>query len=167
MDFDEMAYPDDFMLGSTSLKGSRNRQTGEVQIPYTEAPVVRVGDVIVQRNGPNEHRLEVTDVDYQLHSSLEIGTPHPHILALTVRNLAAKALEPKSAPSLHIGSLSAQQVQIGDNNNQSLTISLAEVVKQVASTNDAEAKGLMRKVLENSTVAAVVGAGVSALLGLL
>lgn len=167
MDFDKMAYPDDFVLGSAVLKGARNRKTGEVQIPYTDAPVIRVGDVIVQRNGPNEHRLEVTDVDYQLHSSLEIGTPHPHILSLTVRNLAAKALEPKPAPSLNIGSLSAHQVQIGDNNKQSLTVSLAEVVKHVASTNDPEAKNLMRQLLENSTVAAVVGAGASALLGLL
>lgn len=167
MDFDEIAYPDDFMLGGKSLKGSRNRKTGEVHIPYTNEPVVRVGDVIVQRNGPNEHRLEVTDVDYQLHSSLEIGTQHPHILALTVQNQAAKALETKSSPSLHIGSLSAQQVQIGDNNKQSLTISLAEVVKHVANTNDTEAKSLLRKVLENSTVAAVVGAGASALLALL
>lgn len=167
MEFDELAYPDDFVLGGTVMKGARNRKTGDVQIPYTHPPAVRIGDIITQRNGPNEFQLHVTDVDYKQSASLEIGTTHPHILALTVQNLATQAVLPKHPPSIQIGSLSAHQVQIGDNNRQSLSMPIGEVVKQVAATNDSEAKGLLRRLLENNTVSAVVGAGTTALLELL
>lgn len=167
MNFDEMAYPDDFEIGGVVYKGQRDRRKSEVLIPYTEAPTVKVGDTIVQKNGPNAFNLLVTDADYLQESTLEIGTKHPHMLTLTVQNLASEAVKPKQAPTFHIGTLSAQQVQIGDGNVQTITISLAEVVKQVASSKDPDAKGLLRQLLENSTVAAVVGAGATTLLGLL
>ena len=167
MDFDEAAYPDDFDIAGVVYKGSRDRKKGEVQIPYTDPPLVRIGDVITQRNGPNEYQLKVMDADYQKDSSLEIGTEHPHILSLSVQNLATAALHPKPAPSVHIGKMSAKQVQIGDHNSLTVTVTLAEVVSKVAAGDDQEAKGLLKRLLENNTVAAVVGAGASALLGLL
>lgn len=167
MEFDEMAYPDDFEIAGQTLKGSRNRKTGTVTVPYTEPPIVRVGDTITQKNGPNVFQLRVVDVDYQEHSSLEIGTRHPHILALTVQNMATEAVMPKTPPAVTIGSLSAHQVQIGDHNSQTVHVSLAQVVREVAASGDVEAKGLLRRLLENSTVAAVVGAGASALLSIL
>lgn len=167
MDFDEAAYPDDFEIAGVLYKGSRNRKTGEVTIPYTDPPLVRIGDIISQRNGPNEHKLKIMDADYMKHSSLEIGTNHPHILSLTVQNLATVALHPKPSPTVQIGTVSAQQVQIGDHNSVTVTITLAEVVRKVAAGNDQEAKGLMKRLLENNTVAAVVGAGATALLGLI
>ncbi len=167
MEFDEMAYPDDFEIAGQTLKGSRNRKTGNVTVPYTDSPVVRVGDTITQKNGPNLFKLRVLDVDYQQHSSLEIGTRHPHILALTVQNMATEAVVPKTSSAVTIGSLSAHQVQIGDHNTQTVHISLVQVVREVAESGDAEAKGLLRRLLENSTVATVVGAGASALLSML
>ena len=167
MDFDEAAYPDDFEIAGAVYKGSRDRKKGEVQIPYTDPPIVKIGDVIVQRNGPNEYQLKVLDADYMKDSSLEIGTNHPHILSLSVQNLATAALHPRPAASVHIGSVSAQQVQIGDHNAQTMTVTLAEVVRKVAAGNDHEAKSLLKRLLENNTVAAVVGAGATALLGLL
>ena len=167
MDFDEMAYPDDFEIAGVVHKGQRDRRKGEVLVPYSDPPPVKVGDTIVQKNGPNLFKLLVTDADYLKNSTLEIGTRHPHMLTLTVQNLASEAAKPKAAPTFQIGTLSAQQVQIGDGNTQAITISLAEVVKQVAASPDPEAKGLLKRLLENSTVAAVVGAGATALLGLL
>ncbi len=167
MDFDKMAYPDDFEIAGAVYKGQRDKRKGEVLIPYSEAPTVNVGDTIVQKNGPNVFKLLVTDADYLQESTLGIGTKHPHMLTLTVQNLASEAVKPKQAPTFQIGTLSAQQVQIGDGNVQTITISLAEVVRQVASSKDSEAKGLLRQLLENNTVAAVVGAGATTLLGLL
>lgn len=167
MDFDELAYPDDFEIGGIVYKGQRDRRKGEVLIPYSVPPSVKIGDTIVQKNGPNLYQLFVTDADYLNDSTLEIGTKHAHMLTLTVQNLASEAVKPKAAPTFQIGTLSAQQVQIGDGNTQTITISLAEVVKHVAASPDHEAKGLLKKLLENSTVAAVVGAGATAVLGLL
>jgi hypothetical protein len=69
--------------------------------------------------------------------------------------------------ALHIGSVPAQQVQIGDHSAQTIALTLADVVRKVASGNDQEAKSLLKRLLENNTVAAVVGAGTTALIGLL
>jgi len=57
MDFDAMAYPDVFIVGGVQHKGQRNRDKGEVLIPYTTAPAVKIGDRILQRNGPNTIEL--------------------------------------------------------------------------------------------------------------
>lgn len=167
MDFDKLAYPDDFEIAGVTYKGQRNRQTSEVLIPYTSPPHVNVGDTIVQRNGPNVFHLRVTDAEYLEEGSLSVGTKHPHMLTLRVQNLTAEAASPRPPSTIQIGSLSAHQVQFGDHNIQKVTISLADVVRQVAESKDPEAKGLLRKLLENNTVAAVVGAGAAALLTLL
>ena len=168
MDFDAMAYPDMFEINRTSYKGRRDRKKSEVSIPYTDAPSVEIGDVVIQRNGPNLIELRVTDVDYLENSSLEIGTNHPHILTLDVENMtSAPHKTPRSQPSIQIGSVSGHQVQVGSHNTQTVNISLAEVVRQVAAADDPNAKGLMQQLLENNTVAAIVGAGATALIGVL
>ncbi|WP_457356267.1 hypothetical protein [Roseateles sp. P5_D6] len=168
MDFDEMAYADTFEINGVSFKGSRDRHKKEVSIPYTDAPTVRIGDVIVQQAGANRIELKVLDVEFLAGGSLEIGTHHPHILNLSVENLTSAAHRTAPAPSaIHIGSMSGHQVQVGSHNSQVVTVSLAEVVKQVAAANDPQAKGLMRQLLENNTVAALLGAGAAGLIAML
>ena len=158
-----MSYPDRFLIAGVEYEGVRRR--GEVSITYSDAPIVKIGDFVMQRNGPNWHSLEVLDVNYIENGSMGIGTEHSHLLRLNVQNVAAQFLQPKPVQSINI--VSAQQVQIGDNNSQMVTVTLSDVVRSVAAGDDAEAKSLLKRLLENNTVAAVVGAGVSALLGLL
>lgn len=166
MDFDAMAYPDSFLIGGVEYKGQRDRSKNEVLIPYTTSPSVGIGDRIQQKNGPNVIELQVLDADFMEDGSLGIGTNHPHMLTLSVRNLTASAhIPPSPATSIQIGSVSGHQVQVGNHNSQIVKITLEEVIRQVAATEDHEAKGLLRKLLENNTVAAIVGAGASALIG--
>ncbi|MGP0744699.1 hypothetical protein ACAG08_22410, partial [Escherichia coli] len=48
-----------------------------------------------------------------------------------------------------------------------VNISITELVEKVANSGDPQAKSMLKQLLENSTVASIVGAGASALLGLL
>lgn len=165
MDFDAMAYPDIFVIGGAQHKGQRDRSKCEVLIPYTSPPGVQIGDRITQRNGPSTVELQVLDADFMEGGSLGVGTNHPHMLTLSVKNLTSAAHQPPPSPSsIHIGSVSGHQIQVGNQNTQVVTISLEEVVKQVAAANDPEAKNILRKFLENNTVAAIVGAGATALI---
>ncbi|MDQ1091196.1 hypothetical protein QE400_000609 [Xanthomonas sacchari] len=165
MDFDALAYPDVFDISGSQYKGQRDRKKSEVLIPYTDAPHVQIGDVIIQKTGPNVLRLKVVDLEFLEGGSLGVGTNHPHMLTLNVENLTANSHKlPLSPSSIHIGAISGHQVQVGNQNSQVANISLADFVKQVAANNDPHAKGLLRQLLENSTVSAIVGAGASALL---
>lgn len=168
MDFDATAYPDTFEIRGASYKGQRNRKTSEVLIPYTNAPHVDIGDLISQRTSTSTIEFKVVDLEFLEGASLDVGTVHPHMLTLSVENITSAAHRtPKSPLAIHIGSVSGHQVQVGNQNTQIANISLAEVVKQVAAADDSQAKGLMRQLLENNTVAAIVGAGTSALVGIL
>ncbi|NAZ55668.1 hypothetical protein GL177_20435 [Vibrio toranzoniae] len=67
----------------------------------------------------------------------------------------------------NFGSISAEQMQVGNNNTQNVTINVQELVKKVVESDDEEAKSKLKSLLENSTVASVVGAGISGLISLL
>jgi hypothetical protein len=168
MDFDAHAYPDTFDIGGASLKGRRDRAKSEVYIPYSEEPNVAIGQTISQRSGSNVIELKVLDADFLPDGSQMVGTKHPNLLTLHVENLtAAGQRTPPPASAINIGTLNGQNVQVGNQNHQAITISLAQMVERVAASNDAEAKGKLRSLLENSTVSAIVGAGVTALIGAL
>jgi sRNA-binding carbon storage regulator CsrA len=68
---------------------------------------------------------------------------------------------------INIGSIHSQQVQVGDGNTQNVTITLTELVEAVAKSEDEEAKSVLEKLLNNSTVGSLIGAGASILLGTL
>jgi|APLak6261659701_1056019.scaffolds.fasta_scaffold28832_2 hypothetical protein len=67
-------------------------------------------------------------------------------------------------PSFNIGTLNAQNVQVGNENSQTINITVQQLVEQIAKSNDAEAKNLLKQFLENSTVANIIGAVASTLL---
>lgn len=48
-----------------------------------------------------------------------------------------------------------------------VNISITELVEKVAKSGDVQAKSALKQLLENSTVASIVGAGASSLLGML
>ena len=69
--------------------------------------------------------------------------------------------------NITIGSITSDKVQVGNNNNQVTNLHIQEIVEKVAASNDPEAKSLLKSLLENSTVGSLIGAGASALVGLL
>ncbi|WP_260861788.1 hypothetical protein [Citrobacter sp. Marseille-Q6884] len=169
MDFDAMAYPEKFTIAGIEYKGRRNSTEKKVLIPYTEEPDITIGDEITQKLGKGEISLKVLDMSFLPGGTLNVGTKHPHMLTLKVENLTANEHKPKpsSQNTFNIGSVSGSQVQIGESNHMLVNISITELVDKVAKSGDPQAKSMLKQLLENSTVASIVGAGASALLGLL
>ncbi len=67
----------------------------------------------------------------------------------------------------NFGSISAEQMQVGNDNTINVTINVQQLVEKVAASNDDEAKGKLRALLENNTVASLLGANVSGLVSML
>ena len=168
MDFDAMAYPEIIIISGSEYKAQRNLAKGQVSIPYTNEPDVGIGDVITQKSGTREISLKVLDLAFLKGGTLNVGTNHPHMLKLTVENLTAAAHKPSTQTStFNIGSISGEQVQVGNHNAQTVNISIQHLAEKISQSSDPEAKSLLKKLLENSTVGSLIGAGASALLALL
>lgn len=168
MNFDELAYPDKFIIADSEFSGQRNMSKGTLLVPYTDEPDVGIGDIIIQKSGKREIELKVIDAQFQTGGTLGVGTRHKNLLTLKVENLTAQphAINTQSS-TVNIGSITSEHVQVGNNNSLSVNISVQNLVESVAKSGDQEAKSALRKLLENSTVASIVGAGSAALLGLL
>ncbi|CAI1727739.1 hypothetical protein [Serratia marcescens] len=167
-DFDQMAYPDTFYFSGKEFKGSRNNKSKEIDIPYTDEPDLNIGDIVTQKVGSRDIHFKVIDLSITENGTLNVGANHPHIMTLVVENLTENAHSTKkSTNTFNISSVSGTQVQIGENNSQVTNISLEQLVEKISSSEDLEAKTIIRKLLENSTVASILGAGSAALFGLL
>ncbi|WP_322002765.1 hypothetical protein [Marinobacter alexandrii] len=168
LDFDKLAYPEAVVIDGVEYKAQRDTSKGKMNIPYSEEPDVGIGDVIVQKAGKREIHLKVTDVQFLEGGSLNIGTNHPNMLTLHVQNTTAEPhLTNRASSTINIGSVSGQMVQIGDQNVQIANVSIKQLVEHVAKSDDKEAKSKLKALLENGTVASLVGAGATTLLGLL
>lgn len=95
----------------------------------------------------------------------------PHwTLKLRKENSLINKPEPKQAPIINI--TNSQGIQIGDQNVQHIASSLVGLVEKIESTNASvpekeEAKGLLRELMSNPIVAAVLGSATSGVLALL
>ncbi len=168
MDFNKLAYPDTLYIAGVEYTGQRNMSDGTVLIPYTETPDVGIGDVISQQAGNREIHLKVLDVSFLEGGSLKVGTNHPHMLTLKVENSTARPhLDNHQNSTINIKSITGEQIQVGNNNSQTVTINLQQLVENIAKSDDPEAKSSLKSLLQNSTVASLIGAGVSTLLNLL
>lgn len=166
MDFEAMAYPEVITISGTDHKAIRTKN--KVLIPYTDEPDVGIGDIITQRAGQRQVTLKVLDASFLLGGTLNVGTRHNNMLTLEVENMTASEHKTEKQNSVvNIGSVSGTQIQIGNNNSQIANISIQELLEKVAASNDKEAKSMLKKLLENSTVASLIGAGASALFTLL
>lgn len=163
-----MAYPEKIMISGFEFNGQRNMSKGTLLIPYTDEPDVGIGDVVIQKSGRREIELKVVDVQFLPGGSLGVGTKHQNLLTLKVENISAQP-HPRSfqTSTFNIGSISGEQVQVGSNNSQTVNISFQSLVEAIAKSEDEDARSTLKALLENSTVASIVGAGATALLGLL
>ncbi|ENY9450402.1 TPA: hypothetical protein O8U57_001481 [Enterobacter asburiae] len=168
MNLSAMIYPDTFIIEGEIFKGKRNSQKKQVLIPYTNEPEVIIGQHIIQSVGKNEIKLKVLDMKMVQGGTLKRGTKHPHMLTLSIENMTENEHKsPTKSSTFHIGSINGEQVQVGESNHMLVNISITELVEKVAKSGDPQAKSVLKQLLENSTVASIVGAGTSALLNLL
>jgi hypothetical protein len=147
----------------SSLPSNKILLWPDLQVAFNAA----TGESLSNHLEDAEHAFN--ELEAEKYVRLEMSPNHmPRIFKGVNFNSWGQAMNPvQNNNPVNIGSLNAQNVQIGSQNTQITNLSLAEVVKQVAAQNDAQAKGLLRQLLENSTVSAIVGAGTSALLGML
>lgn len=168
MDFEKLAYPEVIIISGAEYKGQRDMSKGNLLIPYTDEPDVGIGDVITQKSGKREIALKVIDVSFLEGGSLNVGTKHPNLLTLKVENTTAQPhITSNHTSTFNIGSISGEQVQVGNHNSQTVNISIQQLVDEVAKCDDPAAKSILKSLFENSTVASIVGAGASALLAML
>jgi hypothetical protein len=168
MDFDKLAYPETLTIADVEYKAQRNMSKGQVLVPYTDEPDVGIGDVITQKSGKREIHLKVIDALFLEGSSLEIGTKHPHILTLKVENTTSQPHLTKHGASIfNIGSINGENVQVGNSNTLTTKVTIQELAEELAKSDDPEAKSKMKELLQNSTVGSLIGAGASALIGML
>jgi sRNA-binding carbon storage regulator CsrA len=167
MNLDELVYQDIIVISGIEHKGNRDIKANKITIPYTDEPDVGIDDIIKIKLGQRENDYKVLDCKFMKNGTLKIGTQHPHMLTLVVKDNATQ--EKNNIPSsiFNIGAINGEQFQIGNNNIQTINITLKELVERISKTNDNEAKNLLKKILENSTIAGIIGAGASVLFGTL
>ncbi|MFK5947598.1 MAG: hypothetical protein QM500_02365 [Methylococcales bacterium] len=128
---------------------------------------VSEGDVVIQPlpNG-TEERFVVTDSQF----SSGLGSIKPHY-SISVVKESKQQREQKMAANttFHINN---SNVQVGDGNVQNIVNSFEQLVKEIDSSASTpaqkdEAKGLLKSLITNPTVASVLGGAVSGLIGLM
>jgi len=168
MNFDELAYPEIIYIEGQEYKARRDMGKATLHIPYTVEPDLGIGDVITQKSGKRKIHLKILDVSFLKGGTLSVGTKHPHIVNLTVENATAQSHKTEVKPNtINIGTISGEQVQVGNNNSQTVNISIKQLADKLAESSDHEAKGLLKKLLENSTVGSLIGVGASAIISML
>ncbi len=112
-----------------------------------------------------EELFTILEVNYSpgLHSI----PPH---WTLKLKKESSLATGPRSSTTINIAHSSG--IQIGDHNVQHIASSLVGLIEKIEASSTSEqekekAKSLLRSVLENPTVAAVLGSATSGVLGLL
>ncbi|NWO06554.1 MAG: hypothetical protein HLX50_12970 [Alteromonadaceae bacterium] len=168
MEFDKLAYPEKLTIAGVEYKGQRSMSKDEVLVPYTDEPDVGIGDVITQKSGKREIHLKVIDALFLEDGSLGIGTTHPHMLTLKVENTTAQPHVTKHGDStFNIGSISGENVQVGNSNTLTTNVTIQELAEEIAKCDDPEAKSKLKEFLQNSTVGSLIGVGASALISML
>src|ERR1035441_5877735 len=135
MDFSAMAYPDTFIINGQEPKGKRDMRTSVVRIPCTDEPGLKIGDTFSQKGSRSDIILKVIDLSFVEGGSLIVGTSHSDMLTLKVENITASQHTKTGASPIHVGSISAQQVQVGHGNMQTMNITVKELAEKVTASN--------------------------------
>ncbi|OCL82889.1 hypothetical protein [Arcobacter porcinus] len=163
MSFDKLVYQDIAIIDDIEYKCSRNIKTNEIKIPYTDELDIGIDDIIKIKLGKRENTYKIVDCKFVKGGTLNVGTEHPHMLTLIVKDNSKQEDNLITSNTYNINSISGEQFQIGNNNTQTINITLQELVEKISKTNDNEAKSLLKKIFENSTISSILGAGASVL----
>lgn len=83
---------------------------------------------------------------------------------------AILTIKEDSSMNIEIGSITGGNQQLGNDNTQNnndINIDLKTLINQIEKSDDEEAKGKLRDLLNNSTVASIIGASIPALMQLI
>jgi len=161
-------YHHKFIISGKEREGLRDSAKDIVLIPYSDKdiPDIEIGDIFTQEVG--DKKIDFKVIDMNTKPSLKVGTKHSTLLKLPCNNRAADLHKPIALSSVtNIGPVTGGQVQVGNQNTQTIKINIQDLVEKVAASNDQKAKSLFRKLLENGTVEGIIGGGISGLLKLL
>lgn len=136
-------------------------------IIFNDKLIVADGDVVIQPlpNG-TEERFVVTGAQF----SSGLGRSIKAHYSISVVKESKQQREQKMASNTTFN-INNSSVQVGDGNVQNIVNSFEQLVKEIESSESTpvqkeEAKGLLKSLITNPTVASVLGGTVSGLLGL-
>lgn len=134
---------------------------------FNDKLIVDEGDFAIQKlpNG-REEQFKVTDVKYS--SGMRRIKPH-YVLQITKASKIEQEKKVAASNTFHIHN---SNVQVGDGNVQNIVNSFEQLAAEIDSTDATpvekeKAKGELKSLLTNPTVAAILGGAVSGLLGIL
>ncbi|MEG0056789.1 MULTISPECIES: hypothetical protein [Bacteria] len=157
---DDFFYPDKFEYKGITYKGQRSSNKLLILIDNEDCPF-DIGGVVIQKVGSKERAFKVTE--WEVQTSLGIGGK-PFLADLAVISLDAIPKENPSGQTINFhGSVTAENLQAGNNNSLTQQISIEQLAKAINESNDPEAKGLLQKLLDNKTVAGILAATVGGL----
>ncbi|EMU6154332.1 TPA: hypothetical protein ROW14_003450 [Yersinia enterocolitica] len=161
MDF----YPDIFEYNSVMFRGSRVAKKNEISIliSTTDCPF-DLGGVVTQHIGDKERQFKVMDWDVQ--KSMGIGGK-PYLAILSVEALGVPEKKQVASQTFTFNAeVNAGNLQAGNNNTISQTITIEQLADAIATSKDPEAQALWQKLLNNNTVAGILSAATGVLLTL-
>ncbi|GDX05718.1 hypothetical protein [Buttiauxella sp. A111] len=162
MDDDDFFYPDSFEFKGISYKGQRSNNELLILIDTNDCPF-DISEVVTQKIGSKERFFEVAD--WSVQSSEGMGGK-PYLAVLNVRSLDAL---PKNNPISQTfnfnASVTASNLQAGNNNSIKQEITIQQLADEIRKSGDAEAKGLLDRLLNNQTVAGILSAVAGACIG--
>ena len=153
MKSDKLTYPEVIIIGGVEHNGKRNMSKGQILIPYTDAPNVSVGDVIVQKSEKMDNYFKVTEISFVEDGSFGIGTDHPHLLTLKVANTSIQPQASKKASSTaEVISAAGDQNLYSQKRTKIKTISLQHFMKHVVKNWGEEPKSTEKPITQDASV---------------
>ena len=166
MKSDKLTYPEIIIIDGIELNGKRNMSKGQILIPYTDAPNVCVGDVIVIKSDKKDTYLKVTGTSFVEDGSFGVGTDHPHLLALKVANTSAQPQALKKASSAAEASTTPGEQNIGSQKRTKIkTISMQHFMEHVVKNWGEEPTSTQKPLAQDAPVDRATSDETSALSG--
>ena len=164
MKFDKLTYPEIIIINGIEHKGKRNMSKGQILIPYTVAPKVGVGDVIIKKTDKKDDYLKVTGTSFIEDGSFGVGTDHPHLLALKVVNTSAQPQASNKATSTdEISSAPGEQIPDSQKRTKIKTMSMQHFMEHVAKNLAEESTATEKPLAQDAPVNRATSAETSAL----
>lgn len=129
------------------------------QLRPLEYPKISQGDnIYVQLNGDSNKEQRTVE---------SVKIPNDKFFSTMTLELTNASLNTaKNMTTYNISTVHGDKIQIGESNQMLVNISINELVEKVAKSDDQQAKSMLKQLLENNTVASIVGASATALLSL-
>ncbi len=164
MKSNKLTYPEIIIIGGIEHSGKRNMSKGQILIPYTDAPNVCVGDVVVKKSDKKDTYLKVTGISFIEDGSFGIGTDHPHLLALKVANTSTQPQALKNTSSTaEVSSVPGEENIDSQKRTKIKTISMQHFMKHVVKNWGEEPTSTEKPLVQDASVVRVPSEETSAM----